>query len=488
MEDPFGLASPSNFRNQKEGRASSPKRYFWVMGAMLGVITLLSFGLFFAFRGKISADVNGANYQASVAVSGLPQELTSGEQFLASVSLNNKKGSTIRSGFILVQGSGVDLSETLSLSQNLSSSEVGYVRRLNSEEEALFEEKGESGFYLFVGDLAKDQTKSNQFKGTVSATGSSRVKLEVKYYVKSDLQTNCGFLGLSKCSQESKYTQVGYAVATVSLSDQGKIKLRVGYNFITLPYVFTLSAAQSFLGSLDSGKWAYYFDPTSGGYIDLNSGNNAEKLKPGVGFWVKVAKEGDYALPSPRVDSNISESYSVPLAIGENHIGNPYPKRIIWSGTDILVQELDDAGEATGISYSLKTAIDNQIIGGGYVISYKSFTDSTGTTNDLSSLIEYKPLPLGSYLNSTMGLTIQSTKMVNLVFPGRAVIAPGDLLSDSEMRKIEEWIIKNGLNQFGDPSGTAYSSGTPLIDSATGWPIDRYDYIVSKHSDRPWNR
>jgi len=488
MEDPFGLASPSNFRDQKEGKVNSPKRYFWVMGAMLGVIAVLSFGLFFVFRGKISADVNEANYLANVKISGLPQDLTSGEEFLASVSLTNKKSTSIQSGFLLVEGYGIDLKGTLSLSQNLSQNEAGYVRALNSEEEGLFEEKGDSGFYLYVGDLGKDQTKSHQFKGTVLSTGSSQAKLEVKYYVKRDLKTDCGFLGLGRCSAESKYTQVGEAQTAFNLSDQGKIKLRLGYNFITLPYVFTASAAKTFLSSLDGGKWAYYFDPTSGGYIDLNAGNNAEKIKPGVGFWVNVAKEGDYALPSPRVDSNISESFSIPLAIGENHIGNPYPKRIIWSGSDILVQELDDAGEATGISYSLKTAIDNQVLGVAYIISYKSFTDSTGTTSDLSSLIEYKPLPLNSYLNSTMGLTIQSTKMVNLVFPGRSIVAPGDLLSDSEKRKIEEWIIKNGLNQYGDPEGTAYSSGSPLVDSTTGWPIDRYDYIVSKHSDRPWNR
>jgi hypothetical protein len=31
-----------------------------------------------------------------------------------------------------------------------------------------------------------------------------------------------------------------------------------------------------------------------------------------------------------------------------------------------------------------------------------------------------------------------------------------------------------------------YAGGTPLFNEATGKTMDRYDYIVMKHPDRPW--
>jgi len=106
----------------------------------------------------------------------------------------------------------------------------------------------------------------------------------------------------------------------------------------------------------------------------------------------------------------------------------------------------------------------------------------------LANLLEYQVLPLDSTLNPFSGLTISSTKKVALIFPGSNIVAPGDLLSAQERNNIESWIAKNGLNQFGDSQDTVYTGGTPLTDSTTGASIDRFDYIVSKHPERPWNR
>lgn len=60
-------------------------------------------------------------------------------------------------------------------------------------------------------------------------------------------------------------------------------------------------------------------------------------------------------------------------------------------------------------------------------------------------------------------------------------------LPDAEKQKIQDWIVKNHLNEYGDPQGTVYAGGTPLFNEMTGKKIDRYEYIVQKHSDRPWN-
>lgn len=51
---------------------------------------------------------------------------------------------------------------------------------------------------------------------------------------------------------------------------------------------------------------------------------------------------------------------------------------------------------------------------------------------------------------------------------------------------MDAWIKKNHLNQYGDSSDTYYTGGTPLFDESTGTSRDLYDYILSKHPDRPW--
>ena len=58
----------------------------------------------------------------------------------------------------------------------------------------------------------------------------------------------------------------------------------------------------------------------------------------------------------------------------------------------------------------------------------------------------------------------------------------------SEHQKIEIWIKNNGLNEYGDPRDTVYAGGTPLFDEKTGKTIDRYQYIINKHPDKPWNK
>jgi len=59
-------------------------------------------------------------------------------------------------------------------------------------------------------------------------------------------------------------------------------------------------------------------------------------------------------------------------------------------------------------------------------------------------------------------------------------------ISDIEKQKIQEWIIENDLNRYGDPKATAYPGGTPLYNEGTGETIDLYEYILRKHPDRPW--
>lgn len=50
-------------------------------------------------------------------------------------------------------------------------------------------------------------------------------------------------------------------------------------------------------------------------------------------------------------------------------------------------------------------------------------------------------------------------------------------------RSVDEYLGREGLNEFGDPIETAYIGGTPLFDQATGQSHERLDYIVANHPE-----
>lgn len=57
---------------------------------------------------------------------------------------------------------------------------------------------------------------------------------------------------------------------------------------------------------------------------------------------------------------------------------------------------------------------------------------------------------------------------------------------DDEKRDIDTWVLSNDLDEVGNPRGTMYTGGTPLFDESSGRRVDRYEYIVRAHPDRPW--
>jgi hypothetical protein len=60
-------------------------------------------------------------------------------------------------------------------------------------------------------------------------------------------------------------------------------------------------------------------------------------------------------------------------------------------------------------------------------------------------------------------------------------------IDDTEKARIDIWLEANNLNQYGDPKDTVYTGGTPLFDEFSGQNNDRYQYILEKHPERPWN-
>ncbi len=58
-----------------------------------------------------------------------------------------------------------------------------------------------------------------------------------------------------------------------------------------------------------------------------------------------------------------------------------------------------------------------------------------------------------------------------------------DSLTGSMEQAIDDWLLKNDLNKYGDPIGTMYAGGTPLFDEATGQVKNKYEYILENHPE-----
>jgi len=81
--------------------------------------------------------------------------------------------------------------------------------------------------------------------------------------------------------------------------------------------------------------------------------------------------------------------------------------------------------------------------------------------------------------------------LVTLIIIGFVVLEKGKRQGEGEIslkekQQIEAWIIENNLNQYGDPKDTFYIGGTPLFNERTGQSIDKYQYILERHLDKPW--
>jgi len=68
------------------------------------------------------------------------------------------------------------------------------------------------------------------------------------------------------------------------------------------------------------------------------------------------------------------------------------------------------------------------------------------------------------------------------------VISSTDMADDPRLVAVDAWLTKNNKNEYGDDAGTMYMGGTPLFDEMTGQSYTRYDYLVVKFPDKPWEK
>lgn len=56
-------------------------------------------------------------------------------------------------------------------------------------------------------------------------------------------------------------------------------------------------------------------------------------------------------------------------------------------------------------------------------------------------------------------------------------------ISKDQKAKIDQYLLENNLNRYGDASSTVYTGGTPLFNEITGESVDRFEYILKNHPE-----
>jgi hypothetical protein len=128
--------------------------------------------------------------------------------------------------------------------------------------------------------------------------------------------------------------------------------------------------------------------------------------------------------------------------------------------------------------------------GNGDANVHVTTTDSGAAPN--SVVVQHDTVPVPTTPDTVVKehtIIQQQTDTVVKAVPGNTRTTQ-PLLTADEKSKIDAWLAahSDSLNQYGDLKDMMYTGGTPLFNEATGQRIDKYQYIVSQHPDRPWRR
>lgn len=67
--------------------------------------------------------------------------------------------------------------------------------------------------------------------------------------------------------------------------------------------------------------------------------------------------------------------------------------------------------------------------------------------------------------------------------PPTQPLIPGSVVVGERKRCMDLELQRRGLNEYGDPFGTTYPAGSPLVNAVTGTTEDRYDYVTRRLPD-----
>lgn len=491
MNDPFGLSQVKKAPVQnavvsqdQPKKAISKKGKITIIAIAIGLLVFFLGAFYILLKRSVSADTNISNANIDATISSIATNLKTGGEFSPTLTLSNKNSAEIKFVTAFIYGKNLDLLDSLELSRNLAENQRGFMRRLAPDELKMTDQNVTSGLYVYFADLGGNQTLSQALKAKIAGSGDD-ANIQVKVFTSVDQFENCGFLNVLRCQSQDKLHQIAFYSDNISVTRSSSIVIHAGYNFISLPFIFAANDLKQFFLTLPDQKSYYYKTPTAE-FLNITQNENHNYIKPGVGFWIFDSSGGEYDLPPQKVETNINESFVINMDIGWNFIGNPYNRRIILSADKIMIKDLADDGTPNGTLRTLKDVITSGDLSAPQTTSHQAVSDSTGL-NNIASQMKFTQLALGSIIKPYSAIAFNAKKKLAIVLPGLPIVAQGDTLSDSEKMSIETWISKNNYNQYGDPSGTVYSGGTPL-DETTQTEIDRYDYILSKHPERPWQR
>lgn len=67
--------------------------------------------------------------------------------------------------------------------------------------------------------------------------------------------------------------------------------------------------------------------------------------------------------------------------------------------------------------------------------------------------------------------------------PPRQGAPPAPSWTSGEEACIDRWLVARRLDAYGNPEGTVYAGGTPLVDEASGRQLSRQAYLAAHHPE-----
>jgi hypothetical protein len=371
---------------------------------------------------------------------------------------------------VKITAQGIDFTDSLSTVQGLATIDKEEIKKLDPTL------TDGTGVVWRPGEVKIGAKQTLVISAKASGSVGDKAVIKAAAYRVSTGGRRCGFLWLAKCGIEVEESILAKADASLLVTpantDRHVLTLNKGYNLVTLPIVWSKEGLETFWGQFTKPE-AWRLDGSTNTWLDLTQATHNAEIKPGNSFWLYHPDGGEVKLPAGET-ADISAKYNVKLVAGWNQVGNPYNQRIQLSGDQIIVQR--NGQEDLSLAGALEAGLIKNILG---------VAGAVEKVGDNSS-ISYLPLVPGRYLPPYTGFFVETSEAMTMVFSGKLLLAPGELLTATEKAKILNWINKNALDICGNPASGS-SGGNPLLDTDTGEVRDQFDCIMIKHPDRPWN-
>lgn len=455
------------------------RTHFWatiliILGLILGGALLF---LVLTGRLVISAEEEPVPLPPTLSLKYLetPSQVSQSETVSFEINIVNSGPMEIPQALLLVQGEGVE-----------HSSPDG--RELKETESAYFNLKtSDPGVALPLGKLELGESQTVKLSLKVTASDSKEVKSLSKLFQVETSSRRCGFLWLKRCQESAFMRPLTEAENSFELKTTTKtlaLRLNPGYNFITLPFTLTETDLKEFLKSFKIG-WVYHYEPEEGSppearalenWKNLLEGENFKLLKPGVGFFVYETQTTSYPLPKKRIAPDLSQAYIISLKPGFNQLGNPFPYRIRFFRDKILVRRPSDT------TYANLVTFQEAVLRGTLAVPQK-FVSTLQGEQELAQT-NFVELKDRQFLAPFQGFYLKADEQIDLVFPGRDLLAPSEFLTEEEKVRISRWLIDERLDACGNPPSSLQSN--PLYDETLDQVLDQFDCLLLNHPERPW--